>query len=65
MMTAELSMVSTGTVNDIGKMESIFLDPYPVQVGRDLDIYINVSSSKTRMHVMKSLMQLRLDFVAL
>ena len=45
-LNCPLHMVSTGTVNDIGKIESIFLDPYPIWVGHDFDIHINVSLSK-------------------
>ena len=29
------------------EVESIFLDPYPLRIGHYLDIYINVSLSKT------------------
>ena len=41
-----------GTENDEGKLESIAINPYPLQIGQGFDVYINGSLSKMATHNM-------------
>lgn len=48
-------MVHIGTENDEIKLESIAMNPYPLQIGQNFDVYINGSISKMPTHNMQTI----------